>query len=92
MGEGHRGRGAGLRRDWSTAGFRVDVDERDETIGRRIRDAELEKVPYVVVWGDRESDDAIAVRDRGGGPVDAESLGELLDVWRRRHNARVRPS
>ena len=31
----------------------------------RIRDAELEKIPYVLVWGDRESDDAIAVRQRG---------------------------
>ena len=37
------------------AGVRVEVDERDETVGRRIRDAELEKIPYVVVYGDRES-------------------------------------
>ena len=37
-------------------GFRVEVDDRDETLGKRIRDAELEKVPFVVVYGDRESD------------------------------------
>ena len=48
-------------------GVRVEVDARDETLGKRIRDAELEKVPLVVVWGDRESGDAIAVRRRGGG-------------------------
>ena len=42
----------------SRGGYRVEVDERDETLGKRIRDAELEKVPFVVVYGDRESDDA----------------------------------
>ena len=44
----------------------MDVDERDETVGRRIRDAELEKIPYVVVYGDRESDESLAIRKRGG--------------------------
>src|SRR4026209_102848 len=36
-------------------GFRASVDEREETLGRKIRDAELAKIPYVVVWGERES-------------------------------------
>jgi threonyl-tRNA synthetase len=58
-----------------TDGFRVHVDEREETLARRIRDAELAKVPYVVVWGDRESLEAVSVRRRGGEqsvtPVDA---------------------
>src|SRR5918995_405107 len=48
------------------AGFRVDVDERDETVGRRIREAELEKVPKVIVYGDRESPESLSIRDRGG--------------------------
>jgi threonyl-tRNA synthetase len=48
------------------AGYRVDVDERGETVSKRIRDAELEKIPKVIVYGDRESEDALAVRDRGG--------------------------
>jgi threonyl-tRNA synthetase len=52
------------------------VDERDETVGKRIRDAELEKIPKVVVYGDRESDDALAVRDRGGNRYSA-SLVDL---------------
>jgi threonyl-tRNA synthetase len=46
--------------------YRVDIDERDETVGKRIRDAELEKIPYVIVYGDKESDEALAVRKRGG--------------------------
>jgi threonyl-tRNA synthetase len=53
------------------------VDERDETLGKRIRDAELEKVPKVIVYGDRESESALAVRDRGGGQS-TKSLDELL--------------
>jgi threonyl-tRNA synthetase len=48
------------------AEYRVEIDERDETVGRRIRDAELEKIPYVVVYGDKESDESLAVRKRGG--------------------------
>jgi len=50
-------------------GLRVDVDERDETVGKRIRDAELEKIPYVVVYGDKESDESLAVRKRGGEQI-----------------------
>jgi threonyl-tRNA synthetase len=46
--------------------YRVEIDERDETVGKRIRDAELEKVPYVIVYGDKESDESLAVRKRGG--------------------------
>jgi len=64
------------------AGVRTEVDDRDETIGRRIRDAELEKVPRVVVYGDRESSEALAVRERGGGQS-TKSLDELLADVRR---------
>ena len=48
------------------AGYRVEIDETDETVGKRIRNAELAKVPYTIVYGDKESDDALAVRERGG--------------------------
>jgi threonyl-tRNA synthetase len=61
-------------------GLRAAVDERGETLGRRIRDAELEKVPFVVVWGDRESLDSVSVRRRGGeqSVVSADALAEEL--------------
>ena len=61
---------------------RAEVDERDETLGKRIRDAELQKVPYVVVWGDRESREAMAVRKRGGEGVSTMSLDALVDEIR----------
>ena len=64
VGEDHREAAASLRE--RLEGYRVDVDERDETVGKRIRDAEVEKIPYVIVYGDKESDAALAVRKRGG--------------------------
>ena len=59
------------------AGFRIEVDERDETVGKRIRDAEVEKIPFVIVFGDKESDEALAVRERGG-----EQSTKSLDEFR----------
>jgi threonyl-tRNA synthetase len=74
VGEGHREAARELAR--KLEGHRVEVDERDETVGKRIRDAEVEKIPYVVVYGDRESEDALAVRERGGDQS-TKSLDEL---------------
>jgi threonyl-tRNA synthetase len=56
--------------------YRVEVDDSDETVGKKIRNAELEKVPFTIVYGDRESDEALAVRERGGGQS-TRSLAEL---------------
>jgi threonyl-tRNA synthetase len=64
VGEDHRE--AAGRLEKALTDFRVEVDERDETVSRRIRDAELEKVPYVIVYGDKESEESLAVRKRGG--------------------------
>jgi threonyl-tRNA synthetase len=77
VGEGHRGAAQELAAQLMEAGARVEVDDRDETIGRRIRDAELEKIPRVVVYGDRESADALAVRVRGGEQM-TKSLHDLV--------------
>jgi threonyl-tRNA synthetase len=77
VGETHRDSVRALRERLFAAGYRVDVDERDETLGKRIREAELEKIPFVVVYGDRESDAALAVRERGAGQS-TQSLDELL--------------
>jgi threonyl-tRNA synthetase len=57
--------------------YRVEVDDSDETVGKRIRNAEVEKIPYVIVYGDKESDAALAVRERGG-EQSTKSLDELL--------------
>jgi threonyl-tRNA synthetase len=67
--DAHRADAESLADDLRVHGFRAWVDERDETLGRRIRDAELFKIPYVVVWGERESLDSLALRRRGGEQV-----------------------
>jgi threonyl-tRNA synthetase len=76
VGEAHRAPAAEIRDRLAADGFRVELDERDETVGKRIRDAELEKIPRVVVYGDRESPDSLAVRERGGRQF-TKSVDEL---------------
>jgi threonyl-tRNA synthetase len=75
VGEDHRAQAREIADRLREAGFRVDVDERDETVGKRIRDAELEKIPKTVVFGDRESAESLSIRDRGGG----QSTQSLVD-------------
>ncbi len=60
------------------AEHRVEVDESDETVGKRIRNAEVEKIPITIVYGDRESEEALAIRERGGQQSTA-SLAELRE-------------
>jgi threonyl-tRNA synthetase len=81
VGEQHREAVHELRERLQADGLRVDVDERDETLGKRIREAELEKIPFTIVYGDRESDESLAVRERGGGQSTL-SLPELLERFR----------
>ncbi len=89
VGEGHRDAVHVLRGQLAAEGFRVDVDERDETMGKRIRDSELEKTPFTIVYGDREADaarawrsfESLAVRERGG-EQSTMSLQELLERFR----------
>jgi threonyl-tRNA synthetase len=81
VGEAHRADSRSLRERLAAGGYRVDVDERDETLGKRIREAELEKIPFVVVYGERESEDALAVRERGG-EQSTLSLDALLGRFR----------
>ena len=75
VGEDHREAARALAKKLDE--FRVEVDDSDETVGKRIRNAEIEKIPYVVVWGDRESESALAVREHGG-EQSTKSLDELL--------------
>ncbi len=75
VGEDHREAARALAEKLSD--FRVEVDDSDETVGKRIRNAEVEKIPYTIVYGDRESEDALAVRARGG-EQSTRSLDELV--------------
>jgi threonyl-tRNA synthetase len=83
VGDSHRGDSAALAAELRAAGYRAEVDEREETLSKRIRDAEVEKIPRVIVYGDRESHDSLAVRSHGGGQqtISLQALlGELATL------------
>jgi threonyl-tRNA synthetase len=69
-------------------GLHADIDDRSESIGKRIRDAQLQKVPYILVVGDREQESgAVGVRERGEdkGPRPlGEFVKQLVDEVRER--------
>ena len=61
------------------AGIRVDVDERTESVGRKIRDAELQKYPYMLILGDREAEGReVAARRHREGDIGSFALAEFV--------------
>ena len=61
-------------------GFRVEADYRSEKIGKKIREAQLEKVPYMLVLGDKEQEAGeVAVRDRRDGKTTVMPLSEFIE-------------
>ena len=61
-------------------GVRAEIDDRTESVGRKIRDAELQKVPYMLVIGDKEEDEQrVSVRRHGEGDIGSVSVSELAD-------------
>jgi len=84
VGESHRPAAAELAARLRP--YRVEVDESDETVSKRIRNAELRKIPFVIVYGDKESDDSLAIREHGGGQstlslADFQARIATLGVW-----------
>ena len=63
----------------TSAGIRVETDTRNEKIGYKIREAQLEKVPYMLVIGDKECESGtVAVRSRKNGDMGTESLDTFI--------------
>jgi threonyl-tRNA synthetase len=62
------------------AGVRVDVDDRSESVGRKIRDTELQKVPFMVVLGDREAETGVGtLRRHGEGDLGEHSREQVVE-------------
>ncbi|MDO8522709.1 MAG: threonine--tRNA ligase [bacterium] len=60
--------------------IRIELDSRNESIGKKIREAELQRIPYLLVIGEKEaSAGKVAVRERGKGDLGAMGLEEFLD-------------
>lgn len=61
-------------------GFRVEVDDRNEKTGYKIREAQLHKIPYMLVVGDREQEaGAVAARSRAKGDLGAIAVADLIE-------------
>ena len=70
---------AGVRDALRAAGLRADLDDRQEKIGYKIREAQLQKVPYMLVVGDRESaEGTVSVRTRTGGDQGPSSVSDFV--------------
>ncbi len=62
-----------------SAGARADLDDRTESVGRKIRDAELRKVPFMLVVGDREQDQGeVSVREHRAGDTGSVSVDDFV--------------
>jgi len=71
------------------AGLRVEVDLRKERMNAKVRDAQLQKVPYMLVVGDKEAEaDAVSLRLRTNENVGAVPLGEFVTVAKRLNDER----
>jgi threonyl-tRNA synthetase len=67
--------GTSVRSRLVAAGVRAEIDDRTESVGRKIRDAELRKIPYMLVVGDRESErDEVSVREHRAGDAGGASV------------------
>ncbi len=73
------------------AGFRAETDVRNEKIGKKIREATLEKIPYMLVVGDRDIENGtVSVRHRSGEDLGAMSLDQFLELLGREVAAKER--
>jgi threonyl-tRNA synthetase len=72
------------------ARLRVDVDTRNERMQAKIRDAQLKKIPYMLVVGDREAEArTAALRVRGGGDLGATALADIVERLRLERDIRA---
>ena len=87
-----------VRDQLAASGMRVELDERYEKIGYKIREAQLQKVPYMLVVGDREAaDGTVSVRSRFGGDLGARPVQEFVtaaleEIRSRAQGAAVAPA
>ena len=62
------------------AGVRAELDDRTESVGRKIRDAELRKIPYMLVVGDREQEPGeVSVREHRAGDTGSVAVEEFVE-------------
>lgn len=72
-----------VKRQMEAAGIRVEVDIRNEKLGYKIREAQLEKVPYMFVLGENEKNtDSVSVRKRSVGDLGQKGTSEIINIMK----------
>ncbi|MFI3325875.1 MAG: threonine--tRNA ligase [Clostridia bacterium] len=79
-----------VKKQLEAKGFRCEVDDRSEKIGYKIREAQLEKVPYMVLIGDKDIEaNKISIRHRKDGDLGSLSVEEFLNIIVEEHDNKV---
>jgi threonyl-tRNA synthetase len=69
-----------VAKKFDLGGVRPTIDLRNEKLGRKIRDNELKRIPYMVIVGEKEQQDGtVAVRPQGGGEQKVMTIQEFID-------------
>jgi threonyl-tRNA synthetase len=80
----HAGYAASVREKLEAAGLRVELDARQQKINYKIREAQLQKIPYMLVAGDREAaEGTVSVRSRTGGDQGARGVDDFIRAAQR---------
>ncbi len=80
-----------IEKEYRKAGIRIEVDDRNEKIGYKIREAQLQKIPYMLVVGDKEIEaNAVAVRSRKEGDLGQVNKEEFLERMQKEIENKVR--
>ena len=79
-----------VKKSLEEVGIRVSVDVRNEKLGYKIREAQLEKVPYTLVLGENEKNsNSVSVRQRGGADLGLQSFQEIIEQIHTEIHARL---
>lgn len=81
VGEKHRKFAEQTSKKFKENGFRVEISDSDDTVGKKIREAELQKIPYIIVVGDKEmNSNNLAVRSRGKKDIDTIDTDKFIEI------------
>lgn len=89
IGEGHHAYAQSIAAELRAKDIRVEVDASSESLGKRIRNGKLEKIPYLMVVGDTEvTDHTISLEERGVGSLGTQTLAQCLAILTKKREAK----
>ena len=86
--EKHNEYAESVAKELRTAEIRVEIDDRNETLGKKIRDAKTEKIPYLFVVGDKEVDSGQVSVESRSGSEGAQPLQKIIETLKEKIAAR----